>query len=279
MLTSESELYKLCQIITLSGNKRVGKDTLADHLVNDYGFVKISLADSLKDVTRSLFKLFYNINLSNQELYGDDKDKIMFGIGKLTNNDPDGIMVYKGNICRGCKRVSLRQFLQIIGTDIGRKYIMDDIWILSIDKKIKNLIRNRIKSKYKIPKNGILLRIVIPDARYQNEIDFFRKRYEDVTSIKINRDVSENNKKTAENLHMSERAHLLKVDHVIDNNKTKYDMYGAFDKLIGNNMRNKKNKYNCNNGRIIWFVISLLISYMTCIYILSILSNKYSFDN
>lgn len=55
-------------IIGLSGKAKSGKDTLADYLVQNYGFIKVAFADELKLMCAS------NFNLSNEQLYGTLKD-------------------------------------------------------------------------------------------------------------------------------------------------------------------------------------------------------------
>ena len=57
-------------IIGLSGKKRVGKDTIADHLVKRHGFIKYSFADPIKDIAKVLF------SFSDEQLYGNDKEKL-----------------------------------------------------------------------------------------------------------------------------------------------------------------------------------------------------------
>lgn len=55
-------------IIGLSGRAHAGKDTLADYLVQNYGFTKVAFADELKLLCAS------NFNLSNDQLYGNLKE-------------------------------------------------------------------------------------------------------------------------------------------------------------------------------------------------------------
>ena len=46
-------------IVGICGLIGSGKDTIADHLVKDHNFVKISFADKLKDTVATLFCLLY----------------------------------------------------------------------------------------------------------------------------------------------------------------------------------------------------------------------------
>ena len=87
-------------IIGLIGNKRVGKDTFADYLVEKYNFRKIAFADPIKNGVKILF------DLSDEQLNGNLKEVI----DKRWNRTP-------------------RQILQEIGTDYCRKNYGEDIWI------------------------------------------------------------------------------------------------------------------------------------------------------
>ena len=44
------------KLVFLTGKQRSGKDTVADMLVEHFGFHKVSLADKVKEVVRDLFK-------------------------------------------------------------------------------------------------------------------------------------------------------------------------------------------------------------------------------
>lgn len=61
------------ELIVMLGHKsKVGKDTLADILVKKEGFVKVALADKLKEVCSDLFFIdleeFYDEKLKNEEI-------------------------------------------------------------------------------------------------------------------------------------------------------------------------------------------------------------------
>lgn len=45
------------KLVFLTGKQRSGKDTVADMLVEHFGFHKVSLADKVKEVARDLFKM------------------------------------------------------------------------------------------------------------------------------------------------------------------------------------------------------------------------------
>ena len=95
-------------IIGIAGNKRHGKDTIGNYLIEKYGFEKISFAQPIKDIIKMLF------NFSDEQLNGDLKEVI----DENWNFSPRFIM-------------------QFIGSSF-RNNIQDDIWIKILENKIKN---------------------------------------------------------------------------------------------------------------------------------------------
>lgn len=122
-------------VIGICGNKYNGKDTSADYLVKNYGFMKLSLADPLKHALQEIF------GFTNEQLWGSEKETLDTFWGTTP-----------------------RELLQYIGTDLMRDYlgkkfskISDNIWILAMRKKIIDLQNTGVK------------RIVIADIRFPNE--------------------------------------------------------------------------------------------------------------
>lgn len=150
-------------ILALSGKKKSGKDTISDFLVKDQGFIKLSLATPLKDLLIRVFRidkeLLYDDNKKDKEL--DDfitidyshLDKIRdviteewgFGIDYETRENIEEFY--------GMEIKTPRQLMQTIGTDLIRKNIRDDVFIVLLLEQIKKTQRP----------------IVIADARLQNE--------------------------------------------------------------------------------------------------------------
>lgn len=58
------------KLIAICGPKRAGKDTLASHLVSNYGYTRIALADPIKHVVGYMF------NFNEKQMETDDKDAI-----------------------------------------------------------------------------------------------------------------------------------------------------------------------------------------------------------
>lgn len=156
-------------IIAFSGVKFAGKDTAVEGLISRYGFTRIALADRLKDICSHVFEV------SRNDMDDPSKKETKF-INELHINQDHikhllELLVYDGfnfdfeDKCRIiCKNftgrilTSIRDMLQIIGTDILRTYIKDDIWL--------EYIKDRI-----LPNN----RYVITDARFENEREYLKK--------------------------------------------------------------------------------------------------------
>lgn len=128
-------------LVGLTGFARAGKDTVADHLVEQHGFEKRSFAAPLKGMLRTMNPIIgYDIMLPGRqirvvealELYGED------GVKKVY---PD-----------------YRKLLQLLGTDCVRAYD-DEFWVRAAMKDLDP--------------NG---RYVFPDTRFPNEGDAIHNR-------------------------------------------------------------------------------------------------------
>lgn len=120
-------------IIGIGYKKGVGKDTIANRLVDTHGFTRMSFADPLKEACRTIF------HFNNAQLYGDLKEVV----DKNWNRTP-------------------REILQLVGSDALRDVVCKDVWIKSLEIKIQNLISFNPNKQ---------LKIVVPDVRFPNEAD------------------------------------------------------------------------------------------------------------
>lgn len=182
-------------VIGLIGKKYAGKDTVADYLVENYGFVKLAFAGPLKDACENVF------GFSHDQLY-DSKQK------EITDD-------YWG--------YSPREILQIVGTELFRNTLPEhltkfskDIWIRSIERKIENM-----------QKKG-QTRFVITDVRFPNEYDFVNKFgiYGDCWKIVRPTFNDESNTTTHESELFAENADC---ETVLDNSGTLDDLYKKID--------------------------------------------------
>jgi hypothetical protein len=156
-------------IIAFSGIKFSGKDTAAEGLIRFHKFKRIGLADKLKDICSEVF------NISRHDMDNPEMKESLFetaiSLGPTHIDSLLKTLLRDGYdfefddtrefLCKNFmdkKLTSIREVLQVVGTDICRTYVKDDIWL----EYIKNTIINY---------NG---NIVVTDARFKNERDFLR---------------------------------------------------------------------------------------------------------
>lgn len=150
-------------IIALSGKKKSGKDTVANFLVKDRGFTKLSFATPLKDLIVRVFKIDSNLlhddskkdeeldfNLSIDYSHLDHIRQIVseewgYNIDYDTRENIEDFF--------GKEIETPRQLMQIVGTDILRNHVDENIFINLLVEKIKQL---------QTP-------VVVADARLKNE--------------------------------------------------------------------------------------------------------------
>jgi hypothetical protein len=123
-------------IIGLVGFIGCGKGTVADLLVENYGFHKESFANSVKDAVSVIFGWDRNL------LEGDTIHS------RKWREQPDDWWSRKMG-----RPFSPREALQLMGTEAGRKVFHEDLWLYSVERRI-NPDKN----------------YVIADVRFPNEI-------------------------------------------------------------------------------------------------------------
>lgn len=187
-------------IIGLCGWIGSGKGTVADTLVNEYGFQKFSFADSLKDATAAIF------GWSRDLLEGDTSESREF----REKIDPWWTM-------RLGYDVTPRLILQRMGTEVMRNNLHQNIWIYSISKRIEN-----------VPN------VVIPDVRFDNEIDFVRSVGGNMVWVKRGPLPTQDE---LDKMHVSETIwynRKFDIDHIIVNDGTLDDLKERTSALLTN---------------------------------------------
>jgi dephospho-CoA kinase len=178
-------------IIGITGRKGVGKDTLADYLVSNYGFIKLSMADPLKKAVMEMFSLTYD------QVYGD----------YIAKETPDSRWF----------NASPRQILQYIGTDLFRNQLNEIM--PGINKNVHVIaMKNKIAS---IREKNPSANIVIADIRFDNEIEISN------IIIKLTRNIETDNNTQ---MHESEAGICDSLCSVVwNNNSNKQMLYECFD--------------------------------------------------
>jgi len=125
-------------IIGICGLIGSGKGTVADILVENHNFKKISFADKLKDGVASVFDW-------NRDMLEGDTDR-----SRIWREKPDEFWTTETGY-----EVTPRLILQLFGTDCMREGFFDGIWVSLVKKQIlENPDTNW----------------VIPDVRFPNEL-------------------------------------------------------------------------------------------------------------
>lgn len=203
------------KIIAVSGLIGSGKDTVADYLVTFHGFKRLSFAASLKDAVSSVF------GWDREFLEGSTKHS------REWREQVDTWWAQRLSI----PHLTPRWVLQYWGTDVLRNHFHDDIWIASLENKLRNAQDD----------------IVITDCRFRNELTAV-KQVGGIT-IRVNRGpnppwydiaLQYNNGDMPKVLtlcnlgvHASEYSSVgLEYDHQIDNNDTITVLHNQISKLL-----------------------------------------------
>lgn len=125
-------------IIGVTGFIGSGKDTVADYLCTFHGFKRVSFAASLKDAVSSVF--------------GWDRE-LLEGSTKTSREWREQKDVWWSE--RLGMDITPRWVLQYWGTEVCRNHFHQDIWVASVENKLRQSKDN----------------IVITDCRFSNEVN------------------------------------------------------------------------------------------------------------
>lgn len=205
------------KIIGLSGFISSGKDTVANYLIQQYGFQKISFAGILKDVCSVLF------GWDRVMLEGDTKESRIF------RETVDEWWSKRLNI----PNFTPRYAFQHIGTNTLRAHFHDDIWIAAIEKRISTFNPDS--------------KLVFTDCRFVNELECIKRLNGQVWKIERGNNgewytyalkASQGDKLSIEmcnsiGLHVSEYAHLnFTFDVILLNDSSLEDLYAKIENII-----------------------------------------------
>lgn len=141
----------MSQIIGIVGFIGSGKDTVADYLVNFHGFKRESFANSLKDAVATVF--------------GWDRD-LLEGRTKQSREWRETKDEWWSKRLK--REITPRWVLQYWGTEVVRKGFHDDMWVASLENRLRSSTDD----------------IVITDCRFPNEIKAIRNAGGKVVRIK-----------------------------------------------------------------------------------------------
>jgi hypothetical protein len=189
-------------IIGLCGAQGSGKDTVANILISEYGFVKLTFASTLKDVVAILFSWPRDL------LEGLTEES------RLWRETIDDFWSEKLSILG----FTPRKALQMIGTDLFRIHFNNDIWISIVENKIGAMLKNNPNTN-----------IVISDCRFANEFSLI-KQFPDSHIIMILR---EKNNSTNKLVHSSETEWInYNFDAILQNDNSIDDLKSNLKSLL-----------------------------------------------
>jgi len=207
-------------IIALCGFISSGKDTVADYLVNLHHFRRESFANTLKDAVSAVF------GWDRTMLEGHSKES------RAWRETPDPWWTNRLGIV-----ITPRWVLQNWGTEVCRNGFHDDIWIASLENKLRNSTDDVVISDCRFPNEiqaikqsgGLVVRVVRGAEPAWYDAAVSRNRGPDGNST-----WSLSGRKLDQlGVHDSETAWVgTKFDVVLDNNGTLDDLYQQVKCLV-----------------------------------------------
>jgi hypothetical protein len=202
-------------IIGICGFIGCGKDTVADHLTNEHGFRRESFAGTLKDAVSVVF------GWDREMLEGRSKE------AREWREQIDHWWAERLDM----PTLTPRWVLQYWGTEVCRRAFHDDIWVASLENKLRNSTDD----------------IVISDCRFPNEVDIIKKAGGKVIWVKrgelpqwydnaVQANQGSNfhiNEMKLSKVHPSEWAWVnTEFDSIVENNSSIDELYAQIENLL-----------------------------------------------
>lgn len=210
-------------IIGICGLIGAGKDTAADYLVNDHEFRRESFANTLKDAVSQVF------GWDRTLLEGRTKE------ARAWREEVDTWWAARLNM----PDLTPRLMLQLWGTEVCRKGFHDDIWIASLENKLRTSRDDVVISDCRFPneiqaikqQGGLVIRVVRgPEPDWYDYAVSANKGPDGNSTWSISRQ-----RLQKLGIHSSETSWIgTSFDAVIDNNGTLDHLYSQLSDLLVN---------------------------------------------
>ena len=212
-------------IIGVCGFIGSGKDTIADYLTNFHGFRRESFANTLKDAVAQVF------GWDRTMLEGRTKQ------AREWREQVDPWWAERLNM----PNLTPRWVLQYWGTEVCRKAFHDDIWIASLENKLRTSTDDIVISDCRFPNEiksikdagGIVIRVRRGDEPewYDSAVSMNKGEVSN-----MNWAISKDRIKSL-GIHASETAWVgTDFDYVLDNNGTIDDLFNQVKDLVPNHL-------------------------------------------
>jgi len=206
-------------IIAITGSIGSGKDTVADYLSNFHEFRRESFASSLKDAISFIF------GWDRTLLEGRTKES------REWREQPDSWWSKRLGM-----DITPRFILQNWGTEVCRNGFHQDIWIASLENKLRTSKDNIVISDCRFPNEFAAIQKLggkIIRVKRGPEPTWYKDVKDAVAGDKCSNSVIATQKLKDLGIHYSEWAwYGLEFDHVIENNSTIDELYNRVNDLI-----------------------------------------------
>lgn len=207
----------MTRIVGIGGKLASGKDAISDHLVEKHGWVKLGMSDALAD---ALYTLDPMIKLPTALGW---KNRFTAFLARLFRVPPRDVYVryqwlFDGvGYVRAKENPEVRRLLQVLGTEVGRKQIDDNLWVNMMIKKVRAAVETGAPG------------VIVTGVRFPNELRAILDELQGETWW-VNRPTL---KDTVNAGHASENSVSAEdFSRVIENDGTLEDLYAKVDQIV-----------------------------------------------
>jgi hypothetical protein len=209
------------KVVSISGLIGSGKDSVADYLIKNHQYKKLSFAGTLKDSVAPIF------GWDREMLEGATKEH------RIVREQVDTWWAARLKI----PHLTPRWVLQQWGTEVCRTHFHQDLWVASVENILRKtgdkivITDTRFKNELKAIKhvNGITIRVHRgPDPEWYDDAASFNKGPNGNVRWATGKATLDRLK-----IHASEYSSVgLKYDHHIHNDTTLEDLYATVENII-----------------------------------------------
>lgn len=136
-------------LIGIGGRLAAGKDAVADYLDAERGYVKMGMSDALLEAA-----LVLDPWIGDRGGWSDVNDRVWNG-----NSTRLRTIVELEGYTEAKRRSEVRRFLQVLGTEVGRQMIGENVWVDMMERRLR----------------GTVEPVVVTGIRYPNELEMIQR--------------------------------------------------------------------------------------------------------